>query len=85
MIGTYIISSNKATILKKDNIVTVAMKLISGSATFCGSQISESFSGKSHDISLVLNEPVIITDEKIIDGLIIDGTSGTIHIITQTA
>ena len=80
-IFTYTLTNGTLILLAEFGVRSIAMKLISGAATFEGTMKLGILD--STPIPLVVNDPVSISDDNNIDGFKIVATSGVVQIIAR--
>jgi hypothetical protein len=82
-IFTYVLTSGVLVINEEDGITAVAMKLLSGAATYSGTKIINGI--QSTPTPLVVDKSITVTSEqtKYIDSLTIDATGGSVEIIAR--
>lgn len=82
-IFTYTLTGGTLTINETDGVTAVAMKLLSGAATYAGTKKIGSIS--STPTSLVVDKSVTVTSEqtKYIDSFTIDAGGGSVEIIAR--
>jgi len=80
-IFTYVLTNETLLIKSEYGVRSIAMKLVSGNASFYGTMKLGSLSSGS--IPLVVNDSVTVSDDNNIDGLTIDATAGSVQIIAR--
>lgn len=71
------------TVNASDGVMVMALKLsVGGAATIAGSAVIKAF-GNSSAIALVAQEPTLVSNPDLIDGLVITVTGGTVLVITN--
>jgi hypothetical protein len=78
---TYTLINSNLLIKSEYGIRSISLKLISGTASFIGTMKVGTLNSVA--IPLIINEPVTITGETIIDGLNILASSGQVQIIAK--
>jgi hypothetical protein len=82
-IFTYVLTSGTLTISETDGVTAVAMKLLSGAATYAGTKKIGTID--STPTSLIVDKAITVTSEqtKYIDSFTIDATGGSVEIIAR--
>lgn len=82
-IFTYVLTSGVFVINEEDGVTAVAMKLLSGAATYAGTKTINGI--QSTQTPLVVDKSITVTSEqtKYIDSLTIDATGGSVEIIAR--
>ncbi len=82
-IFTYTLTSGTLTINETDGITAVAMKLLSGTATYAGTKKIGNVD--STPTPLVVDKSITVTSEqtKYVDSFTIDATGGSVEIIAR--
>lgn len=80
-IFTYVLTNDTLLIKAEYGVRSVAMKLVSGAASFSGTMKLGTLSSGS--IPLVVNDPVTVSDDNNIDGFTIDASAGSVQIIAR--